>query len=141
MSEHIDRKRAISEVRYEVGNVGAKVMSRVPYAVNLTPVVFCRNCKHRGSRLDKTVEFILRATKWQTMIFVAMEKKDEQNLVAVDMLRMLYFGALLLCRSPIDGHKTRCVYVRDEGERAVVLLPHAENVVRADRERLEWYRK
>lgn len=57
------------------------------------------------------------------------------------MLQMLYFGALLFYRSPIDGHKTRCVYVRDDGERAVVLFPYAENVARVDHRQLEWYRK
>lgn len=57
------------------------------------------------------------------------------------MLQMLYFGALLLYRSPIDGHKTKCVYVRDDGERAVVLFPNAENVARVARDQLEWYRK
>lgn len=53
MPEYIERKQAISYARYEFGNAGAKVLSRVPYAINLTPVVFCKDCKHRGSRLDK----------------------------------------------------------------------------------------
>lgn len=57
------------------------------------------------------------------------------------MLQGLYFGARLLYRSPIDGHKTRCVYVREDGERAVVLFRHAERVARVDREQLEWYRR
>lgn len=55
------------------------------------------------------------------------------------MLQGLYFGALLLYRSPIDGHKTRCVYVRDDGENAIVLFRHAENVARVDHKQLEWY--
>lgn len=52
----------------------------------------------------------------------------------------LYFGALLCYRSPIDGHKTRCVYVGEDGERAVVLFRNAENVSRVNYEQLEWYR-
>lgn len=47
MSEYIERKLAISAAKYEFGNSGAKVMSRVPYAVNLVPVVFCKDCKYR----------------------------------------------------------------------------------------------
>lgn len=54
MSEYIERKEAISMARYEFGNAGAKVMSRVPYAVNLIPVVFCKNCKHRFTSLCPT---------------------------------------------------------------------------------------
>lgn len=57
------------------------------------------------------------------------------------MLQMLYFGAHLLYRSPIDGHETICVYVRDDGERAVVLFPHAENMAKVNYAQLEWYRK
>lgn len=57
------------------------------------------------------------------------------------MLQGLYFGALLLYRSPVDGHKTRCVYIRNDGERAVVLFQHAESVARVDHKQLEWYRK
>lgn len=62
-------------------------------------------------------------------------------LGGVDVLQGLYFGALLLYRSPIDGHKTRCVYVRDDGKRAVVLFRHAESVARVDHRQLEWYRR
>lgn len=47
MAEYIERERAISEAKYEFGNVGAKVMSRVPYATNLVSVVLCKNCKYR----------------------------------------------------------------------------------------------
>lgn len=57
------------------------------------------------------------------------------------MLQMLYFGAQLLYRSPIDGHKTKCVYVRDDGDRAVVLFQNAETVARVDHEQLEWSRR
>lgn len=56
------------------------------------------------------------------------------------MLHGLYFGALLYYRSPIDGHKTRCVYVGDDGERAVVLFRNAESVARVNHEQLEWCR-
>lgn len=52
MSEYIDRNRAISEAKYEFGNVGAKVMSRIP-ASKVAPVVRCKECIHHGSRLDK----------------------------------------------------------------------------------------
>lgn len=61
--------------------------------------------------------------------------------MTISMLQGLYFGAHLLYRSSIDGHKTRCVYVRDDGEWAVVLFCHAESVARVDHMQLEWYRK
>lgn len=55
------------------------------------------------------------------------------------MLHGLYFGAPLYYRSPIDGHLTRCVYVREESDtRAVVLFMNAERVARVDSEQLEW---
>lgn len=56
------------------------------------------------------------------------------------MLQGLYFGARLLYRSPIDGHKVRCVYVREDGEQAVVLFHYAKRVVRVDHKQLEWDR-
>lgn len=62
-------------------------------------------------------------------------------LVVTNILQGLYFGALLLYHSPLDGHKTRCVYVRDDEDRAVVLFCHAENVARVDHKQLEWYRR
>lgn len=57
------------------------------------------------------------------------------------MLQGLYFGARLLYRSPIDGHKTPCVYIREDGDRAVVIFRIAEKVARVDHECLEWYRR
>lgn len=56
------------------------------------------------------------------------------------MLQGLYFGALLLYRSPRDGCKTRCVYVRDDGEQAVVLFYGADALARVEHKQLEWYR-
>lgn len=57
------------------------------------------------------------------------------------MLQGLYFGALLFYRSPVDEHKTRCVYVRDDNGRAVVVFRNAEYVARVDYKQLEWYRR
>lgn len=54
------------------------------------------------------------------------------------MLQGLYFGALLNYRSPIDGYLTRCVYVRGENNRAVVIFDNAEKVARVDYGQLEW---
>lgn len=41
---------------------------------------------------------------------------------ATDILQGLYFGAILFYRSPIDGHKTPCVFIRDDGGRAVIFF-------------------
>ena len=59
--------------------------------------------------------------------------KDRRN-----MIQGLYFGAILNYRSPVDGHLTRCVYVREENTRAVVVFRSAERVARVDFEQLEW---
>ena len=56
------------------------------------------------------------------------------------MLKNLYFGAELDYRSPMDGHLTRCIYIREENGRAVVMFQHAERVARVDFEQLEWFK-
>ena len=57
------------------------------------------------------------------------------------MLHGLYLGAVLNYRSPIDGHLTRCVYIREENEKAVVIFMNAEHVERVDFEQLQWRRE
>lgn len=54
------------------------------------------------------------------------------------MLQGLYFGATLYYCSPIDGHLTSCVYIRDENDKAVVIFRNAEMVTRVDHEQLKW---
>lgn len=54
------------------------------------------------------------------------------------MIHGLYFGARIVYISPVDGHKTPCVYLRDDGNRAVVIFRHAENVARVDPKQLVW---
>ena len=56
------------------------------------------------------------------------------------MLQGLYFGAVLNYKSPIDEHLTRCIYVGQDNERAVVLFKNAERVARVDYKQLEWDR-
>ncbi|MCM1223879.1 MAG: hypothetical protein NC548_56445 [Lachnospiraceae bacterium] len=55
------------------------------------------------------------------------------------MIHGLYFGARIIYISPMDGHKTPCVYIRDDGNRAVVIFRHAENVARVDLKQLAWW--
>ena len=57
------------------------------------------------------------------------------------MLQGLYFGAVLNYCSPINGHLTRCVYIREENEKAVVIFMNAEHVARVDFEQLQWRRE
>lgn len=45
---------------------------------------------------------------------------------------MYKFGDLLYYTSPQKPHKTRCVYVRDDAGKAVVLFIHAEFVARVN---------
>ena len=45
---------------------------------------------------------------------------------------MYQFGDLLYYTSPLNLHKTRCVYVRDDAGKAVVLFMHAEFVARVN---------
>lgn len=42
------------------------------------------------------------------------------------------FGDLLYYTSPQKPHRTRCVYVRDDAGKAVVLFMHAEFVARVN---------
>lgn len=52
MPEYIERQRAVNEAEYEFGRIGALTILRVPVA-NVTQVVRCGECVHKGSRLDK----------------------------------------------------------------------------------------
>lgn len=45
---------------------------------------------------------------------------------------MYKFGDLLYYTSPQKPHRTRCVYVRDDAGKAVVLFRHAEFVARVN---------
>lgn len=62
--------------------------------------------------------------------------KDKQS----KRLTGLYFGAPLYYVSPVDGHKTSCVFVGHYDDRAVVLFPNADGVARVDYSQLEWRR-
>ena len=42
------------------------------------------------------------------------------------------FGELLCYISPIDEHETKCVYLREENGRAVVMFENAEKVARVE---------
>ena len=57
------------------------------------------------------------------------------------MLHGLYFGAILNYRSPVDGYLTRCVYVREENNKAVVIFKRAERVTKVNYDNLEWANK
>lgn len=54
------------------------------------------------------------------------------------MLQGLYFGALLEYYSSND--KTRCVYIKDDNGKAVVILYGSEHPIRVEHEQLGWYR-
>lgn len=54
------------------------------------------------------------------------------------MLQGLYFGALLNYRSPDNGQLTRCVFIRKEDERAIVIFRNAKRVAKVSFEQLEW---
>ena len=47
-------------------------------------------------------------------------------------MTLYQFGDLLYYTSPLNLHKTRCVYVRDDAGKAVVLFMHAEFVARVN---------
>lgn len=51
-------------------------------------------------------------------------------------MRALSFGKNICYRSPIDGHLTKCVYIRNEGQKAVIMFRHAERVARVNYEDL-----
>lgn len=54
--------------------------------------------------------------------------------------KSLKFGERINYRSPIHPMlKTECVFVRHEGDRAVVLFAHAEKVARVDYEQIELF--
>lgn len=54
------------------------------------------------------------------------------------MIKIPRFGDILLYRSPVDGHKTPCVYIRDDNGKAVIIFAHAEWVARVNYKTLEW---
>lgn len=54
--------------------------------------------------------------------------------------KSLRFGERINYRSPIHPMlKTECVFMRHEGDRAVVLFVHAEKVARVDYEQIELF--
>ena len=63
------------------------------------------------------------------------------NNGVISILKGLYFGAVLNYVSTLDGHRTRCVYVRENDGRPVVLFLNADRVARVDYECLEWHRR
>lgn len=54
-------------------------------------------------------------------------------------LHGLYFGAPLYYQSPSYSYvKTPCIFIRDDGGKAVVIFRDAERVDRVEYDRLKW---
>ena len=53
-------------------------------------------------------------------------------------LQGLYFGAKLVHRSSVDGLQRKCLFVREEGNEAVVLFKDKDTVSRVDFVQLGW---
>ena len=49
----------------------------------------------------------------------------------------LPFGSLMYYVSPVNGAKTRCLYIRDDHGKAVVFFEHAEWAARVGYDQLE----
>lgn len=47
------------------------------------------------------------------------------------------FGSLMYYVSPVNGAKTRCLYIRDDHGKAVVFFEHAEWAARVGYDQLE----
>ena len=55
------------------------------------------------------------------------------------MLHGLDFGApLYYCDPAVPGLKTRCVFIRHDGDAAVVMFADLDQVARVDYEQLAW---
>lgn len=53
-------------------------------------------------------------------------------------LKGISFGSELNYISPIDKHKTPCLYIRDDNGKAVVFFKNAEWAARVQYSQLEW---
>lgn len=82
MLEYIERKLVISAVRYKFGRVGQKVMPGLPYAGTLTPVVYCKDCIHRNSQLNKDGGVYIACYKIEPNNFYSHgEKAEKKNMI------------------------------------------------------------
>lgn len=80
----------------------------------------CSNCKIRY-HCDEQTEYLC---KFQNYPYYMPEKEEER----------FKFGKVLIYESPLNGHWTKCVYVRHDKEQkqAIVIFENAEQVARVN---------